>query len=239
MDKPTFGTVLKWTAGAAVAAYAGYVATAWIRYGRPAAPRDDATDTLLDRFMPVYDVVERHHIRVGAPAEITFAAACEADLMQSPIVRAIFKGRELILGSEPDTAARPRGTLAFTTSIGWRILTEVPGREVVVGAVTQPWEANAVFRPLPPEEFAAFDEPDFVKIAWTIRADPVGASDSIFRTETRAVATSASARTKFRRYWSFLSPGIIVIRWMTLGPVKAEAEHRARLAQGHVAVAAR
>jgi hypothetical protein len=238
MDKPTFGTVLKWTAGAAVAAYAGYVATAWIRYGRPAAPRDDATDTLLDRFMPVYDVVERHHIRVAAPAEITFAAACEADLMQSPIVRGIFKGRELILGSEPDTAARPRGVLAFATSIGWRVLTEVPGREVVVGAVTQPWEANSVFRPLPPEEFAAFDGPDFVKIAWTIRADPVGANGSIFRTETRAVATSASARTKFRRYWSFLSPGIIVIRWMTLGPVKAEAERRARLAQTHVAVAA-
>jgi hypothetical protein len=67
-----------------------------------------------------------------------------------------------------------------------------------------------------------------VKIIWTIRADPVSAAESIFRTETRALATSASARTKFRRYWSFLSPGIIIIRWMTLGPVKAEAERRAR-----------
>jgi hypothetical protein len=177
--------------------------------------------------MPVYDVAERHHIRVAAPAEITFAAACDADLMQSRVARAIFKGRELILRSKPDTTPRPRGTLAFTTSIGWRVLSEVPGREVVVGAVTQPWEASVVFRPLPPDEFAAFDEPDFVKIVWTIRADPVSATESIFRTETRARATSASARTKFRRYWSFLSPGIIIIRWMTLGPVKAEAERRA------------
>jgi hypothetical protein len=35
---------------------------------------------------------------------------------------------------------------------------------------------------------------------------------SIFRTETRAVATDAVARAKFRRYWSFLSPGISLIR---------------------------
>lgn len=219
---------MTWAAGAAAAIYGAYVATAWLRYGTPAPPPPADTDAQLDRFMPVYDVAERHRIRVAAPAEITFAAACDADLMQSCVARAIFKGRELILRSKPDPTPRPRGTLAFTTSMGWRVLSEVPGREVVVGAVTQPWEANVVFRPLPPDEFAAFDEPDFVKIVWTIRADPVRATESIFRTETRALATSASARTKFRRYWSFLSPGIIIIRWMTLGPVKAEAERRAR-----------
>jgi hypothetical protein len=40
--------------------------------------------------MPVYDVVERHHIHVAAPAAITFAAAGEQDLMAGPLVRAIF-----------------------------------------------------------------------------------------------------------------------------------------------------
>jgi hypothetical protein len=84
-----------------------------------------------------------------------------------------------------------------------------------------------VFRALPPGEFAAFNDPDYVKIVWTLRADPVDAAHSIFRTETRAVATDAEARRKFRRYWSFLSPGIIVIRWMSLGPLKADAEQRA------------
>jgi hypothetical protein len=51
------------------------------------------------------------------------------------------------------------------------VLAEVPGREVVVGAVTQPGYSNVVFRPLPPEEFIAFREPDYVKIVWTLRAD--------------------------------------------------------------------
>ena len=87
-------------------------------------------------------------------------------------------------------------------SIGWGVLADVPGREIVMGAITQPWLADVVFRALPPEEFAAFDEPGFVKIAWTLRADPVTATTSIFRTETRVTTTDPTARARFRRYWS-------------------------------------
>src|ERR1043165_6210377 len=101
-------------------------------------------DPLLDRFMPQYDVVERHHIKVDAPAEVVLAAAATADMRQSRIIRAIFKARELILGSTPDSAARPKGLLAETQALGWRVLAELPGREVVVGAVTQPWLADVV-----------------------------------------------------------------------------------------------
>jgi hypothetical protein len=225
-------TASKWIAGAAglaAGAYATYVASAWLRYGRPGPAHPDEEDELLDRFMPRFDIVERHSIRVDAPPEVTLAAACEADLRQSTVVRGIFKARELILGSDPDAQARPRGLLALARSIGWGELGAVPGREIVMGAVTQPWQANVVFRALPPQEFAAFKEPGFVKIGWTLRADPISAGGSMFRTETRAVATDAVARAKFRRYWSFLSPGIIVIRWMMLGPLKAEAERRAAI----------
>jgi hypothetical protein len=227
-------SLVRWTAtgvGVAAGAYATYVGIAWFRYGQPSRSAPESQDPLLDRFIPLYDVAERHHIRVSAAAEVTLAAAGEADLQQSPIARAIFRAREVILGSEPDRAARPRGLLALTQSIGWRVLAEVPGREVVVGAVTQPWKADVTFHGLSPDEFATFNEPGYVKIAWTLRADPISATESVFRTETRAVATDASARAKFRRYWSFLSPGIIAIRWMTLQPVKAEAERRAYLAE--------
>jgi hypothetical protein len=230
-NKPGHET-LKWAAGAlglATGAYAGYVGITWLRFGHPAPARADEADALLDRFMPVYDVVERHHVRMAAPAGVTFAAACEQDLMALPIARAIFKAREILLGGESDLVSRPRGLLAMTKSIGWGMLAEVPDREVVMGAVTQPWHANVVFRPLPPDQFADFNEPDHVKIVWTLRADPIGANASIFRTETRAHATDREARAKFRRYWSFLSPGIILIRWAALKPLRDDAERRARL----------
>jgi hypothetical protein len=228
----SFRTALTWTAGTlglAAGAYAGYAGLTWLRYGNPAPSRPDDADQFLDRFMPVYDVVERHHVQVAAPADITFAAACEQDLMALPVVRAIFKAREVVLGSEPDATQRPRGLLALTTSLGWGVLAETPGREIVMGAVTQPWQANVVFRAVPPDEFGAFDEPDYVKVVWTLRVDAIGANDSVFRTETRAVATDPAARAKFRRYWSFLSPGIILIRRASLKPLRAAAERRARL----------
>jgi hypothetical protein len=224
---------------AAAAAYAAYAAVTWYRYGDPAAPDAGESDALLDRFMPAYEIVERHHIRVAAPAAITLAAARDAALQASPIVRTLVTAREILLGAAPDPRQHPRGLLAEVLSLGWGVLAEVPDREVVVGAVTKPWEANVVFRALSPDRFAAFDEPGYVKIAWTIRADPIDASTSIFRTETRAIATDPAARRRFRRYWALLSPGIIMIRWALLGPVKREAQSRRSAASGSMRAARR
>ena len=177
--------------------------------------------------MPEYQVEERHHVRVAAPGAITQAAAADTDLQQSRIIRAVFKARELVLGAEPDAETRPKGLLALTTSLGWRVLAEKPGREIVVGAVTQPWLPNVVFRGLAPEEFRVFREPGYVKIAWTLRADPVSDTESIFRTETRVMTTDPTARAKFRWYWARFSPGILLIRRVMLGLLKTDAERRA------------
>ena len=220
-----------WTAaaaGLAAGAYAAYVGMAWCRYGRISRASPQEADPLVDRFMPVYEVRGRHHIRIAAPPATTLAAARDMDLLQSPVVRAILRARELVLRATPDTRPRPHGLLAEVQALGWGVLADIPDRELVVGAVTQPWKANVVFRALPPDEFAAFDEPGFVKIVWTLRADPIGADQSLFSTETRVVSTDASARARFRWYWSVFSPGMILIRRLSLGPVKAEAERRAR-----------
>jgi hypothetical protein len=230
-QKSSLRASARWLAaglGVAVAAYGAYVGMTWCRYGDAAPPSSEEQDPLLDRFMPSYDVAERHRVRIAAPSALTLTAAREVDLQGSPLVRAIIKAREVILGATPDDRPRLRGLLAEVQSLGWGVLAEVPQREVVVGAVTKPWEANVTFRALPPDQFAAFNEPGYVKIAWTLRAESIGTTDSIFWTETRAVATDATARAKFRRYWAFLSPGIILIRWAILGPLKSEAERRAR-----------
>jgi len=212
--------------GVAVGSYAALAASAWLRYGNAPPASGDEADDWLDRFMPTYEVVERHHVRVAAPAGVTFAAAVEVDPNQSAIVRAIFKGRELAMGSRPGPEPDARGFIPRMRALGWGVLADVPGREIVMGAVTRPWLADVVFRALPPGEFAAFGEAGYAKIAWTLRADAVGSGESVFRTETRVATTDRFARAKFRQYWSLVSPGIVLIRWMLLGPVKAEEERR-------------
>lgn len=194
---------------------------------RVEAGRSGDADPLLDRVMADYDVVARHHVRVAAPADVALAAAMDIDVQRSRIIRGLFRAREAALGAPPQTATRGKGLMADMLALGWRVLAEEPGREVVVGAVTQPWLAEVVFRGLSPEAFRTFGEPDYVKIAWTLRADPVGPAAAIFRTETRVVATDAAARDKFLAYWARFSPGIVLIRHVLLRQLKMAARRRA------------
>ena len=76
-----------------------------------------------------------------------------------------------------------------------------------------------------------------MKIVWTLRADHIGESESTFRTETRAMATDAASRAKFRRYWSFVAPGIWMIRRVSLLVLKAEAERRSWAGRSELRVA--
>jgi hypothetical protein len=97
---------LTWMAsalGLTLGAYAAYAGVTWFRYGHPSPGSPDDDDPLLDTFMPEYEVAERHRVHIAAPADLAFAAACEQDLMALPVVRAIFKTREIALGGEPDT----------------------------------------------------------------------------------------------------------------------------------------
>lgn len=218
-------SISKWLlagAGVATASYAAYVGSTYRRFGRPTKARGDARDELLDEFMPVCDVADRHAIDITAPPDVTLAAAKEQRLDSSRIIRGLFAARQLILRGR-QAASPSQGLLEAMKAIGWSVLAERPGREIVLGAATRPWDASPVFRPVPPEGFAAFSEPDLVKIVWTLRADPAPGGTT-FRTETRAVATDAAARAKFRRYWSLLSPGIIAIRLTMLPALKAAAE---------------
>lgn len=219
-----------------VIAYGAYAGVTWLRYGCKRSAKTEEADPLLDRFMPEYDVVERHNTLVQAPAEVTLAAACDMDFDASRIVRTIFKARELLLRGQSAASDLPRGLLAKTKALGWGVLVEIQGREIVMGAVTQPWVANAKFRALSPEQFASFSDPHYVKIAWTLRADPVAAKTSIFRTETRALACGPVSKSKFRKYWAFLSPGIVLIRLAMLGALRRSAE---RVVAGQVYVKSR
>jgi hypothetical protein len=213
--------------GAAALGYAGLVAWFRLRYGKVNHVAEPQAGELLDRFIPSPEVLEHHHIGVAAPADLTLAAAKEMRLMDTPLVRAIIKARELAMGGTPDRREHPRELLAQMRSIGWVVLAEHAGREVVVGAVTMPWHANPVFRSIPPAEFEAFREPGYVKIAWSLRAEPIDSSHCVFHTETRVSTTELQSRERFRRYWSFVAPGVELIRVAMLQPLKREAERRA------------
>ena len=203
----------------------GQAALGWYRYGRRAMKTPAGA---LDRCLPSYEVAEHHATDVAAPADVTYAAALDLRLDRSRLVRGIFSARELLLrGDTPDQPAEPLA-LRDITRLGWRVVIEEPGRLMVLAAVTQPWEANPRFIGLPLDDFAGFDEPGYVKIAWSIAVEPRGVAASQFITETRVATTDADARRRFRLYWDAFSPGIKLIRREMLRLVRADAEARWR-----------
>jgi hypothetical protein len=214
-------------ASLAALGYASLIGYHRARYGRvPVAVNDDSL--LLDRFIPAPEVVEHHRVRIAASADVVMSTARSLELLNSRMIRTIFKVREVVLGGRPDDRRHPAALLPQMQSIGWVVLAERAGREIVLGAVTRPWEATPVFRSVPAGEFAAFREPGYVKIAWNLRADPLGENESTFHTETRVATTDGETRKRFQTYWSLVAPGVQLIRLAMLRPLKKAAEKAAR-----------
>jgi hypothetical protein len=178
----------------------------------------------IDLFIPEADLRERHHSIVRAPAEVVFEVAERFNLQSIPLVRAIFWLRARFFGVP--YVPMKKGLVEETTEMGWERLAYWPGREIVMGAVTRPWLGEVKFRPVAPDRFAAFCEPDMVKIVWTLEAEPLGPALARFSTETRVLATDEGARAKFKSYWSKFGIGILLIRWLVVPAVRREAERQ-------------
>jgi len=181
------------------------------------------THALLDRFAPAFDVRGRHETTVRAPAALVMETARNFDIESLWIVRTLFRVRAALLGA-PAQPSQHRGLVAQMQKIGWQCLAEERDRYFVAGAACRPWQAEPGFSPITTERFAAFAEPDLVKIAWTLETKPLAPALTRFASETRAVATDDWARGKFRRYWRKFGAGIVVIRLVLLPAVRRRAE---------------
>ena len=217
-------------AGAGAIAAAGYAALVILNRANYGVVKRSVAgkDSVLDRFIPNPEVSEHHQIAIHAPVDVVMAAAKSLEMLSSPLIRAIFRARELALGGTPDARPHPTTLYDQMLSIGWVVLSEHAGDEIVFGAVTQPWVAAPTFRSIPADQFRGFCEPGFVKIVWTLRADRVDDERSIFHTETRVCTTDAEARARFRKYWSYVAPGVKLIRGAMLRPLRRAAEQRVR-----------
>lgn len=184
--------------------------------------------SVLDRFIPDPDLQIRYSIMVRAPAALVLETAKTFDLRHTPLVRAIFWLRGVILGAKAAAPDWSPGFVPVMLGIGWGVLAHEPDRWFVAGTVCQPWLANVDMKPISSEEFADYSEPSQVKIIWTLEAEPLGEARSRFATETRAVATDGEAQAKFRTYLRRFGIGMAMIRWLLLPAIRREAESRWR-----------
>jgi len=190
---------------------------------------------LLDLYLPQYDVTETHAVIVDADTELTWQAARRGDLSQSAVTRALLELRSLpnrlrwVLKGQPARTARPPLNLDDMKRVGFLLLGERPGHEIVFGSVVQPWKAVTDDGPSPQveaDQFATFDTPGYVKVAFNIRVEPYGSRRSLITTETRTAATDPASLRRFSRYWLVVGPTSALIRRLMLRIVKSDAERR-------------
>jgi hypothetical protein len=188
---------------------------------------------LIDRFLPRCDVSLEFETTVDAPPDEVFHAIREADL-RDPVISALFALRELPLRlarrlrGAPASPAPPKITFGsmIQSGPGWTLLAEEPGRELVVGSVGRFWERDYGGRPVAAEQFAAFGEPGYAKLALALSVCPSLMGGTILRYEARTLTTDAAARRAFRRYWRLIRPGVALVMRAALRRIKLAAERQ-------------
>ena len=181
----------------------------------------------MEQFLPRYDVAVVHADVFRAPPAECYERVLELNLCRAPFIRVALGIRALpqrVLGvmrapgkETTIEAASPTFRLMDMANLGWILLAETPGVEMVLGQVSRRWKADAssTDAPTTPEQFTNLDAPGFAKIATCLRVDRYGTDSCILTMETR-VATDAMSRRRFRRYWLLIGPVSSVIRRMAL-----------------------
>ena len=187
---------------------------------------------LLDTHLPTYDVVLTEHLVVNADTGTVFEAAKNFDFLttRSVLVTVLMTARSVpgrvlrrpVVIPESLMLARDPGTLP-----GWMVLGEVPGREVVFGAVGTFWKPDIEWHDLAADRFATFAEPGWGKIACHFLVRPDGPDRSILSYECRTATTDPASRAQMSRYWWLIRPFVAYILRAVLRTIRGNADGHA------------
>lgn len=204
------------------------------------SPDQDVEMSLLERFLPVFDVSDSVAVEVAAGPEPAWRALMDADLIEVGRRRKVVGALGALRGLPEIAAGLLRGeglpsrpsrlTLRDTANpeLGagaWILLGERANRELALGLVGRFWRPVIEYARCDATEFAAFSNPGFAKTVYALRLDPA-ASGSVRLTATmRTATTDERARRSFDRYWTLgVGSGAHVLVRSLLEVVKEDAE---------------
>ena len=181
---------------------------------------------LIDDFLPMYDVAERHAIDVSAPVEPVYAATRKLDLSSSILARFLFWLRKVPgwlffrRSGQKQLGLNMEGLLKS----GFILLGEKPHEEIVLGLVGRFWTAQGDLQSLDSDGFQRFQERGYAKAASNFSLSCPAQGVTRLTTETRVLCLDAHSRRRFRLYWLFVRPFSGMVRKEALRAVKREAE---------------
>ena len=168
---------------------------------------------LIDEFLPEYDFVETHDIRVRASKQAVFNAVDEIDFCESTIIR-----RLLFLRGMPSENVRLRDLRKSNFEILGK-----SNNELLIGLAGKFWTLTGHLQKINSGNFREFDKKGFAKAVWNFSVDGNG-DETRLTTETRIRCLDDASRRSFGFYWTFIQPFSGLIRKEMLKIVKKKAE---------------
>lgn len=189
-----------------------------------------STKTLLDEFMPVYDVAARYEIDVAAPASRVYETLLHHSLLDSPVARFLMTLRsvpgalgQLLKGRPLQKFCIP--SISEIKSGDFIKLAEMPGEEILLGLIGQFWKLHGGLVGIKDaDEFAGFIKAGYTKAVLNLQVIPLNGNECRLSTETRVRTTDAMSRRKFLRYWKIIGRFSGLIRRDMLRRIKREVE---------------
>jgi hypothetical protein len=186
--------------------------------------------TVLDRLVPSFQAAERHSTTIAASADHVWAALAQVTVGELRLFRLLTGLRVLpgrLLGRPRARFDAEEPLLGWAVRFGFTILGEDAGRELVVGAIGQPWRLSGGrgMAVAGGDDFAGFDQAGYAKMAANFQLAPIAGDRAIqLSTETRVACTDASSARRFARYWWLIRPASGTIRRSWLTAIKRRAE---------------
>ncbi len=208
--------------------------------GEHAAIEASPAQSLLDEFLPEFDVSDTVAVRVRAEAGAVWAALLETDLIElgrrKPLIGVLGGARALpelavrLLHGERLPGAPERMRLRDLPELpmesgGWLALGERPEDEIALGLVGRFWKPVIEYAEVEAGAFRAFAEPDWAKTVYALAVRPLGDGAVLLSGTMRTLGTDDAARRKFDRYWTLgVGSGAHVLVRGLLEAARDEAE---------------
>jgi hypothetical protein len=184
----------------------------------------------LDDLIPHPHLLEVHRATIAAPPDLVWQRVRHGALAQSRPIRALFALRSLLMRDAAGTAASVciDDLRSSPQRPGFQVLIDDPPRECAVATIGKVWQLAIPFvHVATAPDYDAFNEPGFVKVAWSVRVTPaLGGEASTVTLEVRVQATDDRSWRKFRRYFRVIGPFSRYIRRSLLKTLSRDAARR-------------
>jgi hypothetical protein len=197
------------------------------------ADSEQVASTVLDRIVPAFQASERHSTTIAATPDQVWAALSQVTMGELGLFRLLMGVRVLpgrLVRSPRARFDAEESLLGWAVRFGFTILGEDAPRELVLGAIGQPWRLGGgrSAAVADGDDFAAFDQPGYAKMAANFRLAPIADGGTIpLSTETRVACTDPASARRFARYWWLIRPASGAIRRSWLAAIKRRAERSA------------